>query len=32
VDGATPSVPEIEGFRFDRPILLEADSVPRLAI
>jgi hypothetical protein len=32
VDGATPSVPELEGFQFDRPILLGTDPVPRLAI
>ena len=25
LDGATPSAPEIEGFRIDRPILLEKD-------
>ena len=25
VDGVTPSAPELEGFRIDRPILLEAD-------
>jgi hypothetical protein len=25
VDGATPSAPELEAFRIDRPILLEAD-------
>ena len=25
IDGATPSAPEIEGFRIDRPILLEED-------
>jgi len=32
VDGATPSAPELAGFRFDRPVLRDPDPVRRFVV